>query len=74
MSAPPPDDGTPPPAGGAPANGVGERPTPRRGPGPAPGPVPGGGRGPGAFMAGMSTEKSLDFGGSSRRLLRTLRP
>jgi ATP-binding cassette subfamily B protein len=31
-------------------------------------------RGPGAFMAGRSTEKSLDFKGSSRRLLRTLRP
>jgi ATP-binding cassette subfamily B protein len=31
-------------------------------------------RGPGAFMAGRSTEKSLDFRGSSRRLLGTLRP
>ncbi|MCO6009801.1 ABC transporter ATP-binding protein/permease [Actinoallomurus purpureus] len=31
-------------------------------------------RGPAAFMAGRSTEKSLDFGGSSRRLLRMLRP
>src|SRR4051812_45642344 len=51
---------------------VGERPTPRRGPGPA----PGGGmaRGPAAFMSGLPTEKSLDFWGSSRRLLGTLRP
>src|SRR5437016_5800745 len=32
------------------------------------------GRGPAAFMAGMSTEKSLDFRGSSRRLLGTMRP
>ncbi len=56
------------------AGGAGERAVPQRGPGPAPGTVPGGGRGPGAFMAGMSTEKSLDFRGSSRRLLRTLRP
>ncbi len=52
------------------ASGVGERATPRRGPGPEPGVR----RGPAAFMSGMSTEKSLDFGGSSRRLLRTLRP
>ena len=50
---------------------LGERPTPRRGPGPAPG---GMGRGPTAFTAGMSTEKALDFGASSRRLLLTLRP
>jgi ATP-binding cassette subfamily B protein len=33
-----------------------------------------GGRGPAAFMGGQSTEKSLDFRGSSRRLLRTLVP
>jgi ATP-binding cassette subfamily B multidrug efflux pump len=52
----------------------GERPTPRRGPGPTPGTVPGGGRGLTAFMGGRSTEKSLDFRGSSRRLLGTLRP
>jgi ATP-binding cassette subfamily B multidrug efflux pump len=53
-------------------NGTGERPTPGRGPGPAAGaPV---GRGPAAFMNGPSVEKSLDFRGSSRRLLRTLRP
>jgi ATP-binding cassette subfamily B protein len=32
------------------------------------------GRGPGAFMSGMPTEKSLDFKGSSRRLLGVLRP
>jgi ATP-binding cassette subfamily B multidrug efflux pump len=49
--------------------GSGERPVPGRGPRPA-GPA----RGPAAFMAGRSTEKSLDFGGSSRRLLRMLRP
>ena len=55
-------------AGGS--SGPGERPVPGRGPGPAPGTA----RGPAAFMAGRSTEKSLDFGGSSRRLLRTLRP
>jgi len=57
-------------AGGGAAGGAGERPVPRRGPGPAPGAM----RGPAAFMAGRSTEKSLDFRGSSRRLLRTLRP
>jgi ATP-binding cassette, subfamily B, multidrug efflux pump len=56
------------------ASGAGERAVPQRGPGPAPGTVPGGGRGPAAFMSGMSTEKSLDFRGSSRRLLRTMRP
>jgi ATP-binding cassette, subfamily B, multidrug efflux pump len=54
-------------------NGAGERATPKRGPGPAPGPG-GGGRGPAAFLGGMSTEKSLDFRGSGRRLLGTLRP
>ncbi|MFB9834918.1 ABC transporter ATP-binding protein [Actinoallomurus acaciae] len=48
----------------------GERPVPGRGPGPAPGAA----RGPAAFMAGRSVEKSLDFRGSSRRLLRMLRP
>jgi ATP-binding cassette subfamily B protein len=50
----------------------GERATPQRGPGPAGGTGPG--RGPAAFMGGMSTEKSLDFRGSSRRLLGTLAP
>jgi ATP-binding cassette, subfamily B, multidrug efflux pump len=51
------------------ANGVGERATPKRGPGPAAGP------GPARWMAGgMSTEKSLNFRGSSRRLLGTLSP
>jgi ATP-binding cassette subfamily B multidrug efflux pump len=50
---------------------VRERPTPRRGPGPG---VAGMGRGPAAFMGGMPTGRSLDFRGSSRRLLRTLRP
>jgi ATP-binding cassette subfamily B multidrug efflux pump len=57
---------------GAAANGAGERATPKRGPGPTGGVGPG--RGPAAFMGGMSTEKSLDFRGSSRRLLGTLRP
>jgi ATP-binding cassette subfamily B protein len=47
---------------------IGERATPARGPGPGPR------RGPAAFMGGMPTEKSLDFRGSSRRLLRTLAP
>ncbi len=31
-------------------------------------------RGPARFMGGMSTEKALDFKGSSRRLLRMLSP
>ncbi|HEX4224344.1 MAG TPA: ABC transporter transmembrane domain-containing protein, partial [Pseudonocardiaceae bacterium] len=31
-------------------------------------------RGPGRFMAGMPAEKALDFKGSSKRLLRLLRP
>src|SRR5258708_1663065 len=68
--------GTPPEASEAPAREAmsGERPTPRRGPGPTPGTLSGGGRGPAAFMGGRSTEKSLDFRGSSRRLLGTLRP
>ncbi len=59
--------------GPAAIGGVGERAVPQRGPGPAPGTGPGG-RGPAAFMSGMSTEKSLDFRGSSRRLLGTMRP
>ena len=46
----------------------GERPTPRRSPG------AGMRRGPGAFMGGMPAERSLDFRGSGRRLLGTLRP
>jgi ATP-binding cassette subfamily B protein len=50
--------------------GPGERATPRRGPGPA----PGSNVGPARFMGGMSTEKALDFAGSSRRLLRMLSP
>ncbi len=49
----------------------GERATPKRGPGPSPGGL---GRGPTAFMSGMSTEKSLDFRGSGRRLLHAMRP
>jgi ATP-binding cassette, subfamily B, multidrug efflux pump len=59
---------------GAAGHGIGERATPRRGPGPPPVAGPGGGRGPAALMGGMSTEKSLDFRGSSRRLLHTLAP
>ena len=58
-------------AGGVPAV---ERATPQRGLGPAPSIGPGAGRGPGSFMGGMSTEKALDFGGSSRRLARQLLP
>ena len=53
---------------------AGERATPTRGLGPGTGIGPGAGRGPGAFMGGMSTEKALDFGGSSRRLARQLLP
>jgi ATP-binding cassette subfamily B protein len=51
---------------------MGERATPKRGLGPEGG--VGAARGPAAFMAGRSTEKSLDFRGSSRRLLSSLRP
>ena len=54
--------------GSAPA-GTGERATPQRGPGP--GQAMGG---PARFMGGMSTEKALDFKGSSRRLLALLSP
>lgn len=50
----------------------GERATPQRGPGPAGGAMFG--RGPAAFMGGRSTEKSLDFKGSGKRLLRMLKP
>jgi ATP-binding cassette subfamily B multidrug efflux pump len=56
------------PSGGQP--GLGERAVPQRGPGPAQGGVR---RGPAAFMGGMSTEKSLDFRGSSLRLLGAMR-
>ncbi|MGB6454911.1 MAG: ABC transporter ATP-binding protein, partial [Streptosporangiaceae bacterium] len=52
---------------------TGERATPERGLGPARGIGPGAGRAP-AFMGGMSTEKALDFAGSSRRLARQLMP
>jgi ATP-binding cassette subfamily B multidrug efflux pump len=61
--------GAPASGNGAGPAGHGERAVPSRGPGPA-GPA----RGPAAFLAGRSMEKSLDFKGSSRRLLRTLRP
>ncbi len=56
--------------GGPPGGGAGEAPVPQRGPGPPPGAR----HGPAAFMSGMSTEKPLNFRGSSRRLLGTLRP
>ncbi len=62
------------PEGPAPAGPAVERATPKRGPGPAGGMGPGGGRGPAAFTGGQPTEKSLDFRGSSRRLLGTLAP
>jgi ATP-binding cassette, subfamily B, multidrug efflux pump len=57
---------TSPAAGGG---GEGERAVPGRGPAPA-GPR----QGPAAFMNGPQVEKSLDFRGSGRRLLRTLGP
>jgi ATP-binding cassette subfamily B protein len=50
---------------------VGERVVPKRGLGPQAGERRGG---PAAFMAGQSTEKALDFKGSSKRLLATLGP
>jgi ATP-binding cassette, subfamily B, multidrug efflux pump len=70
----PPSGGGRPAVDGAPQAveapaGVQERATPKRGPGP--GPQMGG---PARFMGGMSTEKALDFKGSSRRLLAMLRP
>ncbi len=49
--------------------GTGERATPQRELRPA-----GTMQGPARFMGGMSTEKALDFKGSSRRLLRMLSP
>ena len=52
-------------------NGLGERATPKRGLGPDSS-MPA--RGPASFMGGQRTEKSLDFKGSSRRLIGTLRP
>jgi ATP-binding cassette, subfamily B, multidrug efflux pump len=52
-------------------NGLGERATPKRGLGPDSS-MPA--RGPAAFMGGQRTEKSLDFKGSSRRLIGTLKP
>ncbi|HEV3172686.1 MAG TPA: ABC transporter ATP-binding protein [Actinocrinis sp.] len=76
-TAPGPRDGANQAGAGGPQNGngngvAGERVVPKRGIGPA----PGAGRGPGpmAFMGGRSTEKSLDFKGSSRRLLSTMAP
>ena len=65
-----PDEARPIDAGEKPEGAAEERVVPQRGPGPAPGSR----RGPGAFMAGQSTEKALDFKASSRRLLGMLRP
>jgi ATP-binding cassette subfamily B protein len=48
-----------------------ERATPKRGLGPDRATI---GRGPAAFLSGRSTEKSLDFRGSSKRLLREMMP
>ncbi|MEO5877768.1 MAG: ABC transporter ATP-binding protein [Streptosporangiaceae bacterium] len=45
-----------------------EKPSPQRAPGPAPAP------GPARWMSGPSIEKSMDFKGSSHRLLRMFRP
>ncbi len=59
--------------GQAPAPGVGERVTPQRDLRPNSGFGPGG-RGPMGFMGGMSTQKALNFSGSSKRLLRMLAP
>jgi ATP-binding cassette, subfamily B, multidrug efflux pump len=61
---------------GASSNGAGgsgavERATPKRGLGPDRATI---GRGPAAFLSGRSTEKSLDFRGSSKRLLREMMP
>jgi ATP-binding cassette subfamily B multidrug efflux pump len=61
------------PNGQAPAPGVGERVTPKRDLRPDSGIGPGG-RGPMGFMGGMSTQKALNFSGSSKRLLRMLAP
>ena len=63
-------------SGGASSNGASgpgavERATPKRGLGPDRATI---GRGPAAFMSGRSTEKSLDFRGSSKRLLREMAP
>jgi ATP-binding cassette, subfamily B, multidrug efflux pump len=63
-----PDGVSPDGADGA-VRGVGERATPKRALGPGASV-----RGPAAWMAGRSVEKALDFKGSGRRLLRTLRP
>jgi ATP-binding cassette subfamily B multidrug efflux pump len=70
-----PANGSGPASGAAPETdpgqglGTGERATPQRELRPA-----GTMQGPARFMGGMSTEKALDFKGSSRRLLRMLSP
>ena len=56
---------------GAGGRGAVERATPKRGLGPDRATI---GRGPAAFLSGRSTEKSLDFRGSSMRLLREMMP
>jgi ATP-binding cassette, subfamily B, multidrug efflux pump len=56
---------------GAGGSGAVERATPKRGLGPDRATI---GRGPAAFLSGRSTEKSLDFRGSSKRLLREMAP
>ena len=81
VNGPVPVNGSAPASGAAPANGsapetdpgqglgTGERATPQREIRPASTM-----QGPARFMGGMSTEKALDFKGSSRRLLRMLSP
>ena len=59
-------------SGQVPPEGVGERVTPARDLRPAGTGMTG--RGPASFMGGMSTEKPLNFSGSSKRLLRMLAP
>jgi len=62
-------NGSKPAAGPGQGQGTGERATPQRELRPA-----GTMQGPARFMGGMSTERALDFKGSSRRLLRMLSP
>jgi ATP-binding cassette subfamily B multidrug efflux pump len=71
VTAPPAQGGSGRPGPAAPAaTAPGERATPARALGPAPGTQ----RGPGAWMAGRSVERALDFKGSGLRLMRRLRP
>jgi ATP-binding cassette, subfamily B, multidrug efflux pump len=67
-------DGVGPDSQGQPtAPDLGERATPERDKRPDSGFGPGG-RGPMGFMGGMSTQKALNFSGSTKRLLRMLAP